>query len=156
MAKYEYWITEEGLLQIEGWARDGLIDEQIAHNIGIHRDTLYDWKKKHPDISDALKNGKEVVDRRVENALLKKALGFSYEEETFEMIDDLISGKQKLVLTKKVKKQVAPDATAQIYWLKNRKPKEWRDKQQVDIAVSTEDKVDELFNKLEGEIDGSS
>lgn len=50
--------------QAQGWARDGLTDEQIAYNIGIRRPTLYDWEKKYPDISDALKKGKEVVDRK--------------------------------------------------------------------------------------------
>ena len=68
--KYEYWITPEGLLKIEGWARDGLVDEQIAENIGIRAGTLYDWKNRFPDISEALKKGKEVVDRQVENALI--------------------------------------------------------------------------------------
>ncbi|MDN9837833.1 helix-turn-helix domain-containing protein, partial [Clostridioides difficile] len=73
MAKYEYWITEEGLIKIEGWARDGLTDEQIAFNIGINVKTLYDWKKKYSNICNALKKGKEVIDRQVENALLKRA-----------------------------------------------------------------------------------
>lgn len=72
--KYEYWITEEGLTLLEGWARDGLTDEQLAHNAGITVSTLYDWKKKFSEISDALKKGKEIVDFEVENALLKKAL----------------------------------------------------------------------------------
>lgn len=72
--KYEYWLTEDGLTLLQGWARDGLTDEQIAEKCGICRDTLYDWKKKHPDISDTLKKGKEIVDMEVENALLKKAL----------------------------------------------------------------------------------
>ena len=76
--KYRDWITEEGLLLIEGWARDGLTDEQIAHNIGIRRETLCVWKNKYPNISNALKKGKEVVDRQVENALLKRALGYEY------------------------------------------------------------------------------
>ena len=71
--RYQEWIVEEGLLKIEGWARDGLTDEQIAYNIGIHTSTLYEWRKKHPDISEALKRGKEVIDRQVENALLKRA-----------------------------------------------------------------------------------
>lgn len=71
--KYQDWLTHEGLTKLEGWARDGLTDEQIANNIGIRRPTLYDWKKSHPDISDALKKGKEVVDREVESALLKRA-----------------------------------------------------------------------------------
>ena len=73
--KYEYWLSSEGLLKLESWARDGLIDEQIAENIGINPATLYDWKKKYPEISEALKKGKEVVDIEVENALLKRALG---------------------------------------------------------------------------------
>lgn len=56
--KYREWLEPEGLLKLEGWARDGLTDEQIANNIGIKRQSLYDWKKKYPDISDALKKGK--------------------------------------------------------------------------------------------------
>ena len=120
--KYLDWVTEEGLLKIEGWARDGLTDEQIAQNIGISRSTLNVWKGKYPDISDSLKRGKEVVDRQVENALLKRALGYQYDEITRE------GG----VVTKVVTKEVQPDTTAQIFWLKNRKPVEWRDKQQIE------------------------
>lgn len=56
--KYEYWITPEGLLKIEGWARDGLTDEQIAENIGISRSTLNMWKNRYSDISDTLKGEK--------------------------------------------------------------------------------------------------
>ena len=76
--KYEYWLTPEGLVLLEGWARDGLTDEQIAHNMGINKATLYRWKEKYCDICNALKIGKAVVDRQVENALLKRALGYSY------------------------------------------------------------------------------
>ena len=72
--KYEYWLTSEGLLLLEGWARDGLIDEQITERIGINPATLYDWKKKYPEISNALKKGKQVIDYQVENALLDNAL----------------------------------------------------------------------------------
>ncbi len=60
---------------LEGWARDGLTDAQIASNIGINTATLYDWKKRYSELNNALKKGKEVVDYAVENALLKKALG---------------------------------------------------------------------------------
>lgn len=94
--KFEYWLTDEGLTLLAGWARDGLTDEQISHNVGISRSTLSDWKSKYPDISDTLKKGKEVVDYAVENALLDNAL--------------------------------RGDTTAQIFWLKNRKPDKWRDK----------------------------
>ncbi len=73
-SKYEYWLTPDGLTLLEGWARDGLTDEQIAVNMGIVPSTLYAWKKDHEEISEALKKGKEVVDYEVENALLKKAM----------------------------------------------------------------------------------
>lgn len=67
--KYEQWLTPEGLLKLEGWAREGLTEEQITHNMGISRETLSQWKKKYPDISDTLKRGKEVVDLQVESSL---------------------------------------------------------------------------------------
>lgn len=71
--KYEYWLTEDGITLLQGWARDGLTDEQIASNMGICRDTLSVWKKRYPDISDTLKKSKAIVDYEVENALLQKA-----------------------------------------------------------------------------------
>ena len=83
-AKYEEWILEEGLLKIQGWARDGLTEEQIAHNMGIAVSTLGNWKKSHLEILEALKKGKEVVDIQVENALLKRALGYEFIEVTKE------------------------------------------------------------------------
>ena len=236
--KYEYWLTPEGLLKLEGWARDGLTDEQIAENMGISRSTLNEWKNKYSDISDTLKRGKEVIDRQVENALLKRALGYKYTEVTKERIVDTGQKKRhggeselterewefaikyfgekccycgkhmdkptkdhikplnaggalsrdnvipccascnsskkdnemmswyqsqpfydknrmakiydyvnfvlslgdflneeigELVVTKEVTKEVVPDTTAQIFWLKNRKPNEWRDKNNVEL-----------------------
>ena len=122
LGKINEWLEKDKLILLEGWARDGLTDEQIAKNIGINRTTLYDWKKKEVNIADALKKGKEVIDFEVENALLKRALGYEYEEEIYE------NG----ILTKKVKKHVAPDTTAQIFWLKNRKPNTWKDKVETD------------------------
>lgn len=127
MAKYEYWLTPEGLLLLEGWARDGLTDEQISNNIGISRSTLAEWKKKYEDISDTLKKGKEVVDYQVENALLRNA--------------------------------IKGDTTAQIFWLKNRRPDKWRDKRDVEhsggLSVQnqyenmTEEELMELAKKYE-------
>ena len=130
--KYEYWLTQEGLLKLEAWARDGLIDEQIAENIGINTSTLYEWKKRYPEISESLKKGKEVVDIRVENALLKRALGYEYTEVTQEVCENAETGEMELRITKKVTKEVIPDTTAQIFWLKNRRPDKWRDKQDIE------------------------
>ena len=122
MAKYTEWLTDEGLLLIRGWARDGLIDEQIAKNMGVAYSTFKEWKKKYSDFSAALKQGKEVADRRVENALFNNAVGFMYEEETVTNAGEVVT----------IKKYSKPNITAQIFWLKNRKMKEWRDKQEVE------------------------
>lgn len=130
--KYDYWLTEEGLLQLEAWARNGLTDEQIAVNMGICRDTLIQWKKKYPDISDTLKRGKEIVDIQVENALLKRALGYTYAETTEEASFNPLTEQYEMTVTKRVTKEVVPDTTAQIFWLKNRKPEEWRDKKDIE------------------------
>lgn len=131
-SKVTEWLTKEGLLKLEAWARNGLTDEQIASNMGICRETLNQYKNKYSDISDTLKRGKEVVDIQVENALLKRALGYDYEEKTYESKYSETLDKYVQVLTKTVTKHVQPDTTAQIFWLKNRKPKNWRDKQEIE------------------------
>ena len=125
--KYQEWLTDEGLLKIEGWARDGLTDKQIAHNMGVSEQTLNVWKKKYPSLFESLKRGKEVIDREVENALLKRALGYSYNEVTQEPDEQ-----GDLTITKIVTKQVAPDTTAQIFWLRNRKGMVWSNKDALD------------------------
>lgn len=145
--KYADWLTPEGLLKIEGWARDGLTDEQISRNIGIGTTTLYRWKDEFEEIRESLKRGKEVVDRQVENALLKRALGYEYTETTREAVQDPNSGEVKMQVTKKVTKQVAPDTTAQIFWLKNRKPDKWRDKPAYE-DTSELDKLDTILKGL--------
>lgn len=143
--KYQDWLTDEGLLKMEGWARDGLTNEQIAHNMGITSKTLYEWQNKYSDISDTLKRGKEVIDRQVENALLKRALGYKYEEVTEEESEH--GSKRKVTI-----KEVIPDTTAQIFWLKNRKPNEWRDKHEQSISFNpaelTDEQIEEQIRKL--------
>lgn len=131
--KYERWLEPDGLILLEGWARDGLTDAQLAEKMDIAESTLYEWKKKYPEISEALKKGKEVVDIQVENALLKRALGYSYTETRREIDAD---GRKKVVRTEK---QVLPDTTAQIFWLKNRMPEKYRDKPQGSSNTNIED-----------------
>lgn len=122
--KYQRWLEPDGLLLLEGWARDGLTDEQIAGNVGITATTLYEWKNRFPEISEALKKGKEIVDIQVENALLKRALGYEYMEERVEISEK--DGRKVIQTTK----TALPDTAAQIFWLKNRRPDRWRDKPQ--------------------------
>lgn len=132
--KYAEWITEDGLLLLEGWARDGLTDEQIAHNAGIHPDTLYDWQKRFPVISEALKKGKAPVDLQVENALLKKALGFTVKLKkpiklrTKKQLKDNGTIEEERIEYADEEVYIPPETAAQIFWLKNRRPDKWRDK----------------------------
>ena len=74
MNKYEYWLSEEGLLRIRGWARDGYTDAELAREMGIARNTLFKWRKKFPKLDKTLKSSKEIPDRKVEETLYDKAL----------------------------------------------------------------------------------
>lgn len=144
--KYQEWLEPDGLLLLSAWARDGLTGEQIAKKMAISYSTFKLWKEKYSAISAALKKGKEVVDIEVENSLLKRAKGYSYEEITQELItvENEDGDKHKeLAVTKIVKKEVLPDVTAQIIWLKNRKPREWRDK--IDPSTVDPNKTDDGF-----------
>lgn len=130
-SKYDEYIKPK-LILIEGWARDGLTIEQICHNLDISKTTFYKYMEEHSELSERLKKGKEVVDIEVENALLKRALGYTFNEVTQEQVMNKETGEYELQITKVVKKEVNPDTTAQIFWLKNRKPKQWRDKQELE------------------------
>ena len=151
--KYQEWLEPEKLILLEGWARDGLTNEQIAHNMGISRETLNKWKNLYSDISDALKKGKEVADRLVENALLKKATGevrtvkkpIKIKEVLYED-GKRISEKEHIEYAEE-EIYIPPDTTAQIFWLKNRKPEEWRDKRIVDDGSSH--KAEELIQNMQ-------
>lgn len=122
---------------IHGWARDGLTNIQIANNVGVSERTFTEWVARFPAISSALKKGKAPVDIEVENALLKRALGYDYEETVTE-IEDTGNGKTKKHV-RKITRHVAPDTTAQIFWLKNRRPDKWRDKHDAAVGVDVED-----------------
>lgn len=138
-SKVKYWLTEDGLTLLKGWARDGLTDADIANNIGIAESTLYEWKKNYTEISESLKKYKEISDYVVENSLYKRANGFEHTYNTQKVTKD---GE---VVDYKVTVYFPPDPTAIIYWLKNRKPKKWRDKREKD----NEDILEKLDKLLE-------
>lgn len=142
--KYRDWLTEDGLAQIEQWAREGLTDELIARKMGINPATLYKWQNSYGEISEALKKGKAPVDIQVENALLKRALGYDYEETVTEVVEMPDGSKRRHI--KKTTKQVVPDVTAQIYWLNNRRPDRWRNKAVADNS-GTLDRLDQLLEE---------
>lgn len=118
------WLEADKLTLLSAWARDGLTDLQIANKMGISSSTFYDWKRKNLEISEAIKKGKEVVDYEVENALLKRALGFkeSLLKQKVTRDGDVVDTTEEVYFP--------PDVGAAMAWLKNRKPDKWRDKPQ--------------------------
>lgn len=159
-AKYKEWLTDENLNKLRGWARRGLTDEQIAELIGIRRQTLYDWKNKYSDIADALKDGKEIIDNKIEESLIKAMMGYSVTDTTYKMVkvDEFVLKARRAEFATKYKKkhptasksevlvatgesvsvyekipmavsvrEVGPNTTAIMFWLKNRRPELYRD-----------------------------
>ena len=112
--------------EIQGWAMSGLTDEQIADNLEIAASTLYEYKKKYPEFSEALKKGKDIADAQVVNALFKTATGFTYYEDIATATGDVVQAQR----------YAKPNTTAQIFWLKNRQPDRWRDKTEVKAEVT--------------------
>lgn len=131
------WLTPEGLEKLEGWAINGLTNEQIAENMGIVQSTFYRWVAENKELKDVLKRTKDICDMQVENALFRKAIGYEYYEETTDFM--FKDGVEVECGKKRVKKIMPPDTTAQIFWLKNRKPETWRDKQVIDASISNDD-----------------
>lgn len=158
--KYREWITEDGLLLISGWARDGLTDEQIASNIGIRTSTYYEWANRFTEFAEAIKKGKAPVDLQVENALLKKALGYTItvkkpiKVKTKKQLKDKGTIEEEHIEYADEEVYIAPDTAAQCFWLKNRRPDKWRDKREETVSLGQADpetikEIERIFNDAE-------
>ena len=143
MAKYDDWLTPEGLARIEGWARDGLTDKQIAVNIGISEKSFCRWKDNYPTIVTALKKGKAPVDLAVENALYKSAIGFTKSVKKPMKLRQRGGNEVVEYVTEEI--YIPPQVTAQIFWLKNRRRDRWKDKPEDSMA---DGKVSEILQSL--------
>lgn len=118
------WIDENHLILLEGWARDGYSYIDIANKIGISNSTLIKWREKYPEIAEALKNGREIVDYKVENALLKSALGYTTKETKVTVL--MRGSKVVEKTTETLTKEQAPNVLAIQTWLYNRLPDKWK------------------------------
>lgn len=99
----------------------GATDREIAILLGIDEATLYRWKHVHPEFCEALKVGKEKADDRVEQSLYRKAVGYTYDGEKIFQYEGQ-------VVRAPVVEHVPPSDTAAIFWLKNRRKEQWREK----------------------------
>ncbi len=115
----------DNLFLVECWARDGLTKTQIAQNIGIEPQTLTKWLHKYPEFKEAVMKGAEITDYKVENALLKKALGYDYEEvKTIVGFPDEKGNRP--IKTVRTTKHIPPDVNAILLWLNNRRADKWK------------------------------
>lgn len=124
MAAIQEWLEPDGLLLLESWARDGMTVEQVAAKVGIHKATLHSWMAKHQEIKKAVNNGRELVDYKVENALLKSALGYKTKE--VKVITTIRNGKVVKEEKEVTDKEFAPSVGAIQTWLYNRRPDKWK------------------------------
>ena len=170
-SKYETHVKPK-LHLITQWCKNGSTDEQIYKKLRVGKESFYKYKREHVELSDALKIGKDDADDLVESALFKRALGYEYEETEESETYNPDTG--QTVKTRKIIKHLVADTTAQIFWLKNRRPDRWRNNDRVEIvehvdpetkasldfiAKQVEDNLksssitNEEVDKLEGEID---
>lgn len=127
--KSKYFTNVQPRLdEIVKWCEEGLTEAQICQQLDVGVSTFAEYKNQYVELVEALKKGKEVADNAVELALYKSATGYYYEEESLSN-----SGK---VMT--VKKYSKPSNTAQIFWLKNRRKDQWRDKHDIGLEGEME------------------
>ena len=138
----------------------GFTNPKLGKLFGVSAATIHTWGKLYPEFLDAIKRGKDDWDTlKVEKTLLKRAMGFSYTETTQEPAK---LGSKEMTVTKKVKKLVVPDTTAQIFWLKNRQPARWRDTKNIEhsgevgLKQRTDEELDNEILKLAEGLDDSS
>lgn len=137
-SKAAEWVEdEENLMLIECWARDGFTNADISEKIGIGESTFSKWLNKYPELKEALRNGRELVDYKVENALLKSALGYKTTESkvTLIMRDGVVVEERE----ETTEREVAPNTTAAQVWLYNRLPKKWKKNRDNVLDLSDED-----------------
>lgn len=137
----------------------GKTNEEIAKIIGINPSTLYTWQKKYPELRESIKEAKKSTDELVEEALLDCALGYDYEEEKLMNVS-MGKGNPSMVERHTVTMHRHKDPRAIMFWLKNRKPEEWRDLKAVEAEISGKDggpvQLEHAFSEILEDLDGSS
>ena len=168
-AKQKFDFSDpQNILRIEGWARDGLDDKQIAVNIGYNETYFSELKSKFSELAEAIKRGRAPLDTIVESALLRRARGTTLNvEQAFKCKkvwrdENGNRCEEEIIKTVVLKQDVAPDVGAIAFWLKNRKPDIWN-KQPIRIDATTNGKeiparvlsvkeAKELISELENEL----
>lgn len=154
--KFEYWMSPDGMLLVRAWARDGLIDSELADKLGVSRSTLSAWKNKFPAFKSLLEKTKEIVDVEAENTLIKLSKGYTYTEQTAIKVKtewyDPDTGRKTLtteeVIVVDLQKMQPASEKSLIFFLKNRVPKRWKEKQVIEVTDLKKSGIKFTFEKL--------
>ncbi|WP_443662426.1 transposase [Clostridium sp.] len=127
LKKYEDAV-EPRLLEVQAWARCSMTEKAMAKKLGIAYSTFRNYKKQHLALLGTLRESKAIVDIKVENAMLKRALGYKVVDVVSERVYNKDTKEYEVVVTKETTKDISPDVGAATFWLKNRKSKDWKEK----------------------------
>ena len=131
------WLEEDNLMLLSCWSRDGYTYQDIANKIGITTKCLTTWRKKFEEIDEALKQGREIIDYKVENALLKSALG--YQTKEVKVTTTIRKGVAVETIKEVTNKEQAPNVSAIQCWLYNRLPHKWKKNRDQLIELNDEE-----------------
>ena len=118
--KVDWQRSDSGLDLIKGWRAKGKTIKEVITMMGVDPRTFRSWRKQYPEFNEAIEVGKDVAVSRVEQSLFKRACGYDYVEQTFELVE----GEMRLV--RETRKHMPPDVKAALSFLYNRDSKNWR------------------------------
>lgn len=139
------WLEEDNLMLIECWSRDGYTFQDIANRIGVSISTLRMWRVKYPEINEALKKGREIIDYKVENALLKSALGYKTKE--VKVTTTMRHGKVVETIKEVTDREQSPNVSAIQCWLYNRLPNKWKKNRDQLIELDEDAKIQVIVTR---------
>lgn len=139
MGMYEEKVLAR-LEEIGAWAREGYTEEDIAKELGISYSGFRNYKKQHMELVGVLTENKKIADNAVRAALFKRATGYTYTKERKERGED-----GKLVVVEKATVEVAADVSAAKFWLTNRDPENWKDRQSKDIHAHVDANIEDFL-----------
>lgn len=119
---------------VEKLCKLGVTDQELSEILEVDVATVHRWKNEHQEFRDAIKRGKEFADANVADRLYQRAMGFEHDSEEIKVVGIGNNG-GSVVERVPVRKVYPPDSTAAIFWLKNRRPKEWREKQEIQHSL---------------------
>lgn len=134
-SKWDSLDMPSKLDSVTGWAKQGATDEEMCLMLGVSTTVFYEWKNDKPEFAESIKKGKEVSNGEILNSAFKQCVGYEYEEEVPVKLRQA-DGSDRLEMAR-VKKFAPPNPTMTIFMLKNRLPKDYRDKQEIEHSTHT-------------------